>query len=90
MAAELAATRPVLTVIEGGRSVEAWELDEARMELAARRREEQAFAAAAGPLLRRLELMAREIGPAAWQTVAALASLHERHGRRWADGGDVA
>lgn len=59
--------------------------DEASLELAARRSEEQAMALAAGPLLRRMELVAHEYGPAAWQVYAALAQWHRRHAARWAD-----
>lgn len=59
--------------------------DDARLELLARRREEQEAAGAVSPLLRRLELVAHEYGPAAWQLVSALAYWHDRHGRRWAD-----
>lgn len=59
--------------------------DEATLELAMRRSEEQAASEAAGPLLRRMELVAHEVGPVAWQVYAALAQWHCRHARRWAD-----
>lgn len=59
--------------------------DEAVLELAARRSEEQAAAVAVEPLLRRMELVAHEFGPTGWQTYAALAQWHRRHGARWAD-----
>lgn len=59
--------------------------DELAMELAARRAEELGAAGAVGPILRRMELVAHEFGPAAWQTYAALATWHRRHAARWAD-----
>lgn len=62
--------------------------DEATLELAMRRSEEQEQALVVEPLLRRMELVAHEFGPVAWQTYAALAQWHRRHGRRWADGPD--
>lgn len=59
--------------------------DEASLELAMRRSEEQAASEAVGPLLRRMELVAHEFGPTAWQTYAALAQWHRRHAARWAE-----
>lgn len=59
--------------------------DEASLELAMRRSEEQAAAVVVAPLLRRMELVAHEFGPAAWQTYAALAQWHRRHAARWAE-----
>lgn len=72
--------------------VPAWRLEEAETELAARRSEEQEQADIARPLLRRMELMAQEFGPVAWQTYAAIAAWHRRHGARWTeeDGGSAA
>lgn len=59
--------------------------DVATLELAMRRSEEQEQADAVLPLLRRMELMAQEFGPAAWQVYAALAQWHRRHSARWTD-----
>jgi hypothetical protein len=61
-----------------------------RLDLLAHRSEEQAAHETVLPLLRRLELIAQLHGPAAWQTVAAVSSWHQRHARRWADEGDAA
>lgn len=65
--------------------VAAWRLEEAETELAMRRSEEQAASEAAAPLLRRMELVAHEVGPVAWQVYAAIAAWHRRHGARWSD-----
>lgn len=65
--------------------VAAWRLEEAEAELAMRRSEEQEQALIADPMLRRLELLAHEFGPAAWQLYAGLAHWHVRHAARWAD-----
>lgn len=81
-----------LTVIEGGRKRgRPSHDDEARLELAMRANEEQAQADVVLPLLRRLELLAHEHGPAAHQLVAAVAYWHQRHARRWSgDDGSAA
>lgn len=65
-----------------------WRAEEAQVELAARRSEEQEQALIADPMLRRLELLAHEFGPAAWQLYAGLAHWHRRHAARWADDDD--
>lgn len=62
--------------------------DEATLDLAMRRSEEQEQALAAEPLLRRFELMAQEFGPAGWQVYAGLAHWHRRHSARWHDDPD--
>lgn len=56
-----------------------------RIELAFRRSEERAAHVAVMPLLRRLELLAHEHGPAAHQLVAAVEYWHQRHDRRWTE-----
>jgi hypothetical protein len=73
-----------LTVIEGGRKRgRPSKEDEARLDLLAHRAEEQAAADAVLPLLRRLELLTYEAGPAAHQLVSAVSHWHQRHARRW-------
>lgn len=59
--------------------------DDLRLELSARRQEELDAAGSVEPLLRRLELVAHEYGPAAWQLASGLAYWHDRHRRRWTD-----
>lgn len=59
-----------------------------RMELDSRRLEELRMADHAAPLIRRLYVVAEEIGPACWQTVAALDALHRSHARRWRRDGE--
>lgn len=75
MAAQVIQLRP--------RVVDAWLLEEAEADLAAHTAEEQEAAEAIVPLLRRLELLGHECGPAAHQLVAAVAYWHTRHARRW-------
>lgn len=75
MAAQVIRLRP--------RVVDAWLLEEAEADLAAHAAEEQEAAEAVLPLLRRLELLGHECGPAAHQLVAAVAYWHVRHQRRW-------
>jgi hypothetical protein len=73
-----------LTLIDGGRKKgRPSKEDEARLDLLAHRAEEKAAAEAVLPLLRRLELLTYEAGPAAHQLVSAVSHWHERHGRRW-------
>ena len=72
---------PVIPIKRGRPS----KADEATLELAARRSEEQAAAIAVAPLLRRMELVAHESGPTAWQTYMALAQWHRRHAARWTE-----
>jgi hypothetical protein len=81
-----------LTVIEGGRKRgRPSKEDEARLDLLAHKAEEQAAADAVLPLLRRLELLTYEAGPAAHQLVSAVSHWHQRHARRWSgDGRDAA
>lgn len=85
MAAELAPTRPVLTVIEGGRGSVDWRIEEAEAELTARRSEEQAMDAQLRPIVRRLRVVAQASGPTAYRDLSALEYLLTRHARRWAD-----
>lgn len=57
--------------------------DVLQMELDSRRVEERRHAREMAPLVRRLELVAHAVGPEAWQTVAAVSRLAQRHARRW-------
>lgn len=66
-----------LRLIEGA-------LETARAELAARADEEREMDRSLAPLVRRMEAIAHDHGPAAHQTAAALAWIAERHARRWA------
>lgn len=61
------------------------QLAELREELAAHRHEALTFADNAWPLLSRLEVVAREIGPVAYQTVLTLEALLARYERRHID-----
>lgn len=58
------------------------QLADARDELTAHRHEALAFVDAAWPLLSRLEVVAREIGPTALQTVLTLEAMLARYERR--------
>lgn len=59
------------------------EVADLRMELEARRSEAIRLVIDAQPLLSRLELIAHEVGPVAFQHVAALRGLLARHAARW-------
>ncbi len=61
------------------------EASDLRMELTARRLDALELVEAAQPFLSRLELVAHEVGPVAYQHVAALRSLLARHARQWDD-----
>lgn len=76
-----------LTVIEGGRPKRGRpsKADEATLELAARRSEEQAMADLLFPLLQKAKLAARHHGRTEFEVVAAIDHLLTRHARRWAD-----
>lgn len=64
---------------------------DAHLDNIAHRAEELEQAEAIVPLLRRAEMFAVEVGPAAYQVVAGIVHWHQRHERRWAeDRGDVA
>lgn len=66
------------------------EADDLRMEIAARRMDAFDLVDAAQPYLSRLELVAHEVGPVAYQHVAALRGLLARHARQWTEGPDAA
>lgn len=56
-----------------------------RMELDARKTEALRLVVSAQPYIHRLEMVAREIGPEAMQTVYGLGYLIARYGRQWDD-----
>lgn len=83
----IAPLRPNLTVVRGpGRPSEDMDALEVRLH-----DEEVAdFVRRARPLLRRLEVVGIEVGPAAWQTAVALTRLVDRLERQWTDPGRAA
>lgn len=76
-----------LTVIEGGRPKRGRpsKADEATLELAARRSEEQAMDDQLFPLMQQAKLIARRQGSAEFRVIATIEALLTRHARRWAD-----
>lgn len=80
--------RPTLRVLDGGLAPKRGRpsaADDYRLEMAARRSEEQAMDSAMEPLMARLELIARQAGPVLWRTVAEVVHLQARHARRWSE-----
>lgn len=63
---------------------------EAQMEMDSRTLEERRYSREQEPLIQRLYLVAREVGPTAHQTVAHLDALATRHRRRWSPPDDAA
>lgn len=81
-------TSTTLTVIEGGLSRKRGRPskgDDAILELAARRAEEQAMADQLFPLMQQALLLARQHGTAGFRVVATIDHILARHARRWAD-----
>lgn len=79
-----ASARPVLTVIQGGLSKsEAWRVQEAELEIEARRFEELAMSAQLMPIVRRLRVDAQAAGGRQFRDISALIHLLGRHERRW-------
>jgi hypothetical protein len=84
----LAASRPQLTVIEGGLSRTSdnqWIADEARMELQAYRAEEQTFDLVMTHYLPTIRRLARYAGGQDYRAIEVVAHMLARHARHWAD-----
>lgn len=78
--------RPALRVVRGpGRSSPESETDNAVLERRVHDEDVAAFVAKVRPLIRRAEVMAYEIGPAAFQTVRGIATAVDQLERRWTD-----
>lgn len=91
-------SRPALTVLEGGRGrpskarlIQLTDaIEDARIELAARRTEELQMASHLFPLMMRAKAHARAMGPDAFKVIATIDYLLSRHAARWQDDPETA